>query len=360
MARTKKRTRNANGEGTIYHLGGKSRSRPWVAKIPEGIEFDPHLKKGYRQKYKTIGYYETEKEAKIALLEFQINPTHFNHVKKTQSIKFKDVYEMWLPIAARKKTNKTLGGYKAGFKNASKIHDIPIQNLKTAHYQMVLDECKLSPSSKIKLRSLLIAVNKYAVQEDILEKNYAAFTIPITDVKSKMHKPFTNDEIKTLWDNIDLPYVDTILIMIYSGYRINELLNLICGVNVDLDKNIFIGGFKTKAGKNRIVPIHHKILPYIQTRYESGLPLIRTSRSNSKMKYQNYRNNYFDKIMRKLKMDHLPHDCRHTFATLLNNVNANNITVTKLIGRKSFDTTERVYIHKNIEQLRETIEKIPV
>ena len=46
MARTKKRTRNANGEGTIYHLGGKSRSRPWVAKIPEGIEFDPHLKKG--------------------------------------------------------------------------------------------------------------------------------------------------------------------------------------------------------------------------------------------------------------------------------------------------------------------------
>ena len=87
--------------------------------------------------------------------------------------------------------------------------------------------------------------------------------------------------------------------MIYSGYRINELLNLICGVNVDLDKNIFIGGFKTKAGKNRIVPIHHKILPYIQTRYESGLPLIRTSRSNSKMKYQNYRNNYFEDVYKR-------------------------------------------------------------
>ncbi|WP_418290952.1 tyrosine-type recombinase/integrase, partial [Massilicoli timonensis] len=269
------------------------------------------------------------------------------------------VYEMWLPIAARKKSNIALNGYKAGFKNASMIHDIPIQNLKTAHYQLVLDKCQLSSSSKIKLRSLLIAINKFAIQEDIIEKNYAEFTVPVTYVKSKMHKPFTNDEIKTLWDNIDLPYVDTILIMIYSGYRINELLNLICGVNVDLDQNIFIGGFKTKAGKNRIVPIHHKILPFVQARYKNGSPLIRTS-SNSGMKYLNYRNNYFDRIMIKLKMDHLPHDCRHTFATLLNNADANNTTVTKLIGHKSFEMTEKVYIHKNIEQLKETIEKINV
>jgi site-specific recombinase XerD len=57
--------------------------------------------------------------------------------------------------------------------------------------------------------------------------------------------------------------------------------------------------------------------------------------------------------------DHTPHDCRHTFATLLDNAGANTISIKRLMGHSSGgDVTEKVYTHKDIEQLRIAIELI--
>lgn len=62
--------------------------------------------------------------------------------------------------------------------------------------------------------------------------------------------------------------------------------------------------------------------------------------------------------MTKLGMSHLPHDCRHTTATKLDNVGANTTVVKRILGHASHDITERVYTHKTHEQLVETIDKI--
>ncbi|STO30760.1 Tyrosine recombinase XerC [Fusobacterium necrogenes] len=51
-------------------------------------------------------------------------------------------------------------------------------------------------------------------------------------------------------------------------------------------------------------------------------------------------------------MKHRPHDCRHTFATLLSNANANATAIKKMIGHESYATTEKIYTHKDIEELR--------
>lgn len=56
---------------------------------------------------------------------------------------------------------------------------------------------------------------------------------------------------------------------------------------------------------------------------------------------------------------HTPHDCRHTFVTLLSNAHADEICIKRLVGHSSGnDVTEKVYTHKDIEQLRLAIEKI--
>ena len=56
---------------------------------------------------------------------------------------------------------------------------------------------------------------------------------------------------------------------------------------------------------------------------------------------------------------HTPHDCRHTFATLLNDAGANPVSIKRLLGHSSGnDITEKIYTHKDIEQLRIAIEKI--
>ena len=52
------------------------------------------------------------------------------------------------------------------------------------------------------------------------------------------------------------------VILIYSGYRINELLKR--RDQVDLDKEILYGGMKTPTGKSRFLVIHPAIRPYVE------------------------------------------------------------------------------------------------
>lgn len=62
--------------------------------------------------------------------------------------------------------------------------------------------------------------------------------------------------------------------------------------------------------------------------------------------------------MAKLNLDHLPHDGRHTCATLLDNADVNKTIVKKILGHAGDDVTEKVYTHKTIQQLVEAINLI--
>lgn len=356
MPRAKKTFRNPNGYGTVYNLGGKRR-KPWVAKVHVRTEYAPETKKGFRQVYKTIGYFETKDDGVMALLKYRQSPDSFDRTQSNKGITFAEVYDQWLEYIRKKKSDNAITQYGFAYNNLKKIHNQKIADIRLIHFQSIIDDCKLSKSSKLNMKKIMVNTCEFAEMNDIINKNYAKFVIVEDNRKSDMHKPFTKEEIDVLWKNANFPYVDTILIMIYTGLRIQELLDLHCDYSVDLNKKVLVGGSKTEAGKERVVPIHNRIFPFVVNRYKKGEYLILNANSK-KMKYDNYRNNYFDKIMRKLKMDHLPHDCRHTFATLLNNANANSTSITKLIGHKSFETTEKVYTHKDIEELRKAIESV--
>ena len=145
--------------------------------------------------------------------------------------------------------------------------------------------------------------------------------------------------------------------MIFSGLRIGELL-LIKKTDVDLENKTITGGIKTEAGKNRLVPINHKILELIKNRMtKSNEYLIENSRG-TRMKYDNYYRDHWISIMEQLNMNHKPHDARHTFATLMSNADANPVSIKKLIGHSSYETTEKIYTHKDVEDLRKAIESI--
>lgn len=63
-----------------------------------------------------------------------------------------------------------------------------------------------------------------------------------------------------LWNNLyDVDYVDVLLIQCYSGWRPQEL-GLLKMENVDLENWVIVGGMKTDAGKDRVVPIHPKFV----------------------------------------------------------------------------------------------------
>ena len=161
-----------------------------------------------------------------------------------------------------------------------------------------------------------------------------------------------------LWDNVKvLDYTDAILILIYTGMRINELLKLE-KKNVNLENNTITGGSKTDAGKNRIIPIHPKILPLIIKRMENKTDyLIPNKKESGAYIYNNFRQNEFVRIMEQLGMEHTVHDTRHTFATLISNVSNNETAITGIIGHTNINMTKK-YTHTNIEEMRKEMEKI--
>ena len=127
---------------------------------------------------------------------------------------------------------------------------------------------------------------------------------------------------------------------------------------MNLENNTITGGSKTDAGKNRIIPIHPKILPLIIERMENETDyLIPNKKGTNYYEYNNFRQNEFVKIMEQLGMEHTIHDTRHTFATMISDVSDNENAITGIIGHTNINMTKK-YTHTNIEKMRKEMEKI--
>ncbi|MEG0736871.1 MAG: site-specific integrase [Longicatena sp.] len=344
--------KKANGMGSVYRLQG-NRRKPWVACVTAEYISTSDSKK---QKRKIIGYYETEEMATFSLWNYNKNPILFEEIQKAGAITFEAVYLDWSSSKYRNVSQNAINGYKAAYAKCQSIKDRPIIDIKTMHFQRIMDDSNLSLASDLKLKSLMVLVCEYAMQNDIISKNYAKYVIVNRkNATPSIHKPFTEQEIDILFDHDNIPFVDTILIMIYTGFRVGELF-AIERKDVDIKNMTICGGSKSEAGKNRLVPIHERIQPYVLNYYRQRQEyLICELDSGDKINYHSYRKEYFNRIMGMLGMEHLPHDCRHTFATRLSNVGANTSAIKKLIGHSSYLTTEKIYTHKDLGQLRRAI-----
>ena len=208
------------------------------------------------------------------------------------------------------------------------------------------------------MKTITSQIFRYAMKLDIIDKNYCNFVTLPKYKRVLERKIFTEEEIAVLWTNMkEVEYVDVILILIYTGMRINELLKL-KKTDVDIVNCTLIGGSKTDAGKNRIIPIHSKILPLIKKRMENKTDyLIPNKTQKGAMHYISFRQNIFIPMMEKLGMRHTLHDTRHTFATMISDVSDNETAITGIIGHTNINMTKK-YTHTNIEKMKKEIEKI--
>ena len=97
---------------------------------------------------------------------------------------------------------------------------------------------------------------RLAVKMNVIPTNTAELIDIEKIVKSKSEKDiFSSQELEVLWQHADEKNVQYILFMVYSGFRISGFLSLDIR-NINMGENYMIGGIKTEAGRNRIVPIH--------------------------------------------------------------------------------------------------------
>jgi len=340
--------RNYNSFGTVYKMSGKRRN-PWRVVKTQGR--DPETKKIKRI---TIGYCRTKSEGLELLSKYNLNPYNL----ETAKMLFKEVTEKWKEQHFKKIESKTIEQYKSICKWFEPINDIPIVELNTVHLQELFDSITLAPASKRLLKAVLNQIYKYALKMEIAKKDYAQF-VELDKKKAVIErKIFTTEEILKLWKYKELSYADTVLIMIYTGLRIGELLT-IKNSDINLEQRTIKGGIKTEAGKNRMIPINYEILPLIKNRMRADRKYLITGERGGKIYYQNY-HKQFNKLMKSLLMSHTIHDCRHTFASLLSNADANKTSIAKIIGHSNYTTTEKIYTHKDINELKKAVDLIKI
>lgn len=334
-----------NNYGSVYKLSGKRRN-PFAARITTGYNY-----KGYAV-YKFIGYYTTKKEALEALAEYNRNPYDLANVKSTLA----DIWEIFKQrkFASISDSGKSI--YNAAYKHLSPLHDISVKDIKTYQIQSLIDSVDRGWQTKSHIQTLLHQLFDIAIELDIVGKNYAEFVKLPEKEKSNIHKPFSEDEIRTLFNNVfSYEWADTVLMLIYTGMRPSELLNIKIS-DVHLEEKYMVGGLKTKAGKNRIIPISDKVLPFVKKRYNPDNTFL-IEYNNKPVSYNAFNNN-FKQLMSDLNMEHLPHDGRHTFASMANTAGVNTVSVKLIMGHSSQDITESVYTHKAVKELLTAVNAI--
>ena len=338
------RTRG-NGEGSVIKLSGR-RKRPFAVRVTVGWSEDG------KQKFKYIGYYEKKKDARIALEEFVKNPYDLD----ANRITFAEIYERWTKTDFETLSDSMVNSYKSAYKHCKPLYGKVFKELRKSHLQGVIDDIK-APSMQGVTKLLFLKSYKYALENDIVNKNYAQF-VKVTKEESKEKKPFIQEEIDILWANVDkVKYADLVLILLYTGMRIGELLNME-KANIHLDERYMMGGSKTKAGKNRVIPIHRRIVPLIEKRMnESDSQWLFINRSGAKLKDNSFTQYHWTPITERVGNEHTPHDTRHAFISNMSRLDVNQITIRKIVGHSSASVTEH-YTHKTIEELLAAVDKL--
>ena len=287
--------------------------------------------------YSVVGYFSTYDEAVDAL--------HHAHL----SLTLQEAYDMWLPSHAKSVSVNTLNNYGSAFAHLGSIHNVAMSDITYLQLQSIIDHMLstgLSYSSCKKVRTLISQLFDYAIINCWCSTNYAKFLSLGHNKPVRPHKPFTTQAINRLW-RLPSPIHDIPLILLYTGMRASELINLKSRDVNRKQRTMRITSAKTKSGI-RTIPIHDRIWDIIERRLNT-MYVVQECRTYSSLSRE------FNKAMRAINSKHTTHDCRHTFATRLDNEGANYNAKRLLLGHASGNVTDGVYTHKSLGQLRKAI-----
>lgn len=319
-----------NGFGLILHYSTRRLRCPYVARKRFGS--DPSGK----PVYKTIGSFETYREAFDALIKY-----HEIEIPPESGITFEDLYKRFreeyliLPKNGRVLSDSSLAGYKYSFAAVPALHRRPFLEITAPELQAALENAGGSASKQAKIKVLYSKLYHYADYLGLTDRNLADF-VRITKKDEPKRNPFTAEEIRQLWSMPPSRWRDCALVMLYSGLRVGELFTV-----HDIEENFFRAGLKTAAGINRIVPIHPDVADLVRGLFPlDGDPGL----------VQHW-------FVRNLP-GHTPHDCRRTFVTVADECGVNPTACRQIVGHSTGDVHEIKYTLHPPEYLLEEIRKL--
>ncbi len=349
--------KNPNGYGSVIKLSG-NRRKPFAVRITNGW-----TDKG-KQIYKYVSYHETRAKAMMALSDYNKNPYDVDASKITM----RELHEKWYNASCFEKdenhptgmSKSTIASYNQAWKLCGSITDMKVVDIKLYHIQQIADNSGKKYSSLNHYKYLLNSMFDYAKINELIpyDKDFVKYLdIKKFGIPKQEKKPFDDTEINKLW-SINHENIGIVLILIYTGVRISELLDL-KKEHVNIDEQYFtVKQSKTKSGR-RIVPIADKILIFFKYwMNNSNCEYLISSDKNKKIQYRNFLKYYWEPVMNELDMTHTPHETRHTCITLLTLAKVDARFINRIVGHKGSGIAENVYTHLDIKTLLNEINKI--
>lgn len=333
----RKHKKRANGTGCINKLSG-NRAKPWMARKNDVL----------------IGTFATRTEAQKALE--RLTDTEVND---KYNLTFKQVYERWHAEHKREITEKTLKDYEWAFKLCEPIHDKKIRNILRSDYQALIiaqEEQGKSKGTCNKLRVVLGMLGRWACEEGITLTNNAD-NLSTTAKQLSTREIFLDADIKAI-SKSEEKAADIALILISCGCRPGELFKVPL---VDCHEDYFIGGSKTEAGKNRVIPIGKEgLAAYQKIKKEAeakNAPLLIDGYKGSHV-YSNYAKREWKTLMEEIgRPGYTPYSCRHTFITNAIKGGMDLPVLEAIVGHVDRETT-RIYTHLRANDLVEAVQGI--
>lgn len=333
------------GFGCVRMLHGRRR-HPYAAYPP----VKEYKLTGSPVQPKAIGYFETYNEAYSALVAWHAEG------RPITGLSFAQVYERFMkdkfsdPASQLDFADSTIKNYKWAYGKCADLYDKPMREIFREDMQGIIDGLHLSYSSAGFMRTLFKGMFAYSMENGIVTTDYSDFVKIKQKREYESGVPFTQEEVDKLWEHRSSYNVQIALILCYSGLRISELKKC----HIDLERQVFEHGVKTAAGKNRIVPIHSAILPFVQEFDQAGFSV------------GNYQDRLFNKMLTSLGFPnaatgekHTPHDCRHTFSWMADKAKMDDLSKHLIMGHSlGKDVEKNTYGHRTLEELRAEMEKI--
>lgn len=341
--------KRANGTGCISKLSGR-RTKPWRVRVTVRDQ-------NGNAKTVVAGDFEYKAEAQEALdkiLSAGGLPDFYN-------ITVAEVRERWMEKHYPKISHSGVLNYNSAWNYFDeKTRKMKMSDLKTYHIQIIINEAVnkgLSRSSCEKIKQLASQLCQWAMQNDIIVKNYARF-VEINASGSTPREPFTTEELRRIRQHYAATgdkTAGTILLLCHTGLRMDELLSM---KKSDYYNGCLHGGSKTEKGMNRTVPVPDIMIPIIEDLLEEPGEYIISNNNGEKFDAKNWRNRRYYKTLEaagfpeELIKRRTPHSCRHTYATMCARLKMDDKALQDILGHEDISTTKNIYTHTDEEYLK--------
>lgn len=366
------RLKVSSGNGSITRMSG-IRRKPWLLRMPIP---DPHT--GITV-VKTVGTYVTREEAEAVRAEMMKRPA-----TPYQDSTLAKIHEVFLESREyKRRSDKARELYDLAWKYLKPLWYYKIAALYAQDFQNILDKMAddgLSQSMLEKERTLISKLYRTAIGWRVVDANLAS-VLKIEGRKSPEREIFTDEQVTLILSQKNTPTGQMVIALLACGVRIYELLHF---KHEDFHRTesgaYLIGGCKTEAGRNRIIPILDFGIPVFEHAYATSVengPLFPNGKGGF-WNEKNWRNRKFYPFLEEIGIQPNPYDengkrkpefagklatytpytTRHTYASLCDRAGVNKDILKRAVGHTpKSKTLDEVYLHPKATQMIEAFDK---